>query len=99
MKNLSNLENIFYSYIESASENGPEYENVHDRLIHSDDLLKIALKDNEELLTNYNTVTESLDEHEAIASKNHFIGGVKYGFKLALEIFDISLNSVNSNQR
>lgn len=81
------ISEIFFMQLNNISCDG-KYDEVNDILSNTNDYMLNALKDNEEILKHYKTMTDALDKYNALESKDFYIEGFKFGFKLAMDIFN-----------
>ena len=87
MENKSSIDQIFFMQLSDKTCDS-RYKEVNAKISEIEDYMQNALKDNKELLEHYNAMTAALDEYDAIAVQDFYIEGFKFGFKLAMDIFE-----------
>ena len=88
MKIDSLLSEVFHIECKSLCPD-EKYCNVNKQLADKDDILTDALKDNPDLLAHCKNFRNAQEEYDAISVKKFYSVGLKRGFKLAMETFDI----------
>ena len=82
------LAEIFFMQLDSKSCDS-RYTEVNKKIGDEDEYMTNALKDNQEILKHYTAMTDALDEYNAIETEEFYMEGFKFGFKLAMEIFEV----------
>lgn len=69
--------------------NNKKLNELDSHIIDLDNKIRVGLADNKIMLDNYKTVFASLEDYSDLNALETYIEGFKYGFKLAMEIFDL----------
>lgn len=69
--------------------NNKKSSELDSHIIDLDSKIRDGLADNKIMLENYKTVFSSLEDYADLNAHESYIEGFKYGFKLAMEIFDL----------
>ena len=88
MKKDCAISEIFLMQLNDISCCDSKYDEVNEIISDTNDYMFNTLKDNEEILKHYRIMTDAPDKYNALESKDFYIEGFKFGFKLAMDIFD-----------
>lgn len=63
---------------------------ILDTIVECDDMLRDKLKERPELLEIYNKFDDALSELNSIENENFYIEGFKFGFLMAIDVFNFN---------
>ena len=94
MKKYSALKEMFYGNRGQHDTIKIEDEDVEvlDTIIECEDILKSKLKDNPELLDTYTKLDSAISELNLVEIEHYYIEGFKFGFLMAMDVFDFNNN-------